>query len=51
MRKFYRIAISIISLIGSGVMLFQHDYMVMVILLVLSIIFFVKRNQVNNSHE
>lgn len=51
MRKIYRITITIIALIGACVMGFQHDYLAVTILLVLAIVFFVNRNQVNNRDE
>lgn len=51
MKKIYRITITIISLIGACIMGFQHDYLAMIILLALAIVFFMNRNQVGNKDE
>lgn len=44
MCKMYRIFISIVSFIGALVMGFQHNYVEMVMMLAMSILFFIKRN-------
>lgn len=45
MRKYYRLSIAIISLIGAIVMGIQHQYLLVLILLILSAVFFKNRNQ------